>query len=525
MSKDYLKNPLQESQNIFFGVCVDNNDPLMLGRIRIYPTQLNIDETIKSVDNFDENSSTPNTNGPWSDLDPFIYLPLLPYFINQVPKKGEYVMLFYFNNKNQVGRNKFYTMSVFSHPSTIKEENYLSSQTNLSSGFRNSKKFFPNLKDSEGKLLFPNSKGVFVEPVDITINGRDTTDLILKDDEVLLRAGKHKDFSPGQIPQKNDERAFIQLTRFRTKKKYGDPVKKIRLVENSVPIKYLIEYDVFNPENLASAFTGSINIFKITSDETSNKILTTNIKYNSDLSKINKSKIRVINFQSLNLEDLKNLINQTLLSFKDSPKDVLLNPIKQGDQFPFFYRPEKSIRDIIFNISGDTNPQSLNAMNNMSQLKNGVKIVRNVVDSGYSLVLDKKVSPLIPFKPTQEIIVPVKSEKADNTVGLVGANQLFLLSHSSVIPGKGKIDINDTLYGIDLDKISDEIEPKTSSMVRGEELMKLIGLIVNFLTSHDHPLPGPPPAPTSQDGTRVDEILSELQQAYEKILNQNIRLN
>jgi hypothetical protein len=522
---DNTKNQsLESSQNIFFGVCVDNNDPLMLGRVRIYPTHQNINEVILSVDGFDENSTNSDVNGPWSDLDPFVYLPLLPYFINQVPKKGEYTMLFYFNSKKQVGRNKFYTMSVFSHPSTIYEENYRSSQTHLSSGYRISKKDFPNLKDSQGQHLFPNNKGVFTEPVDISINGRDTSDLILKKDDVLLRAGKHKDFSPGQIPDKNDERAFIQLSRFRTQKKYGEPYKKVRFVDNDQQIKYLIEYDVSNPENVADAFTGSINIYKIESSS-SNAILTSQLKYDSNLTGVNKSKIRVINFQSTKLDDLITLINSTLLSFKDNPTSILLNPVTKNTQFPFFYRPEKNIRNIVNNISGLTSTQNIDSMNNMTKLKNNVKIVRNITTEGYGLVLDKKVSPLIPFKPVTEIDVPVTSQKIDNTAGLIGATQLFLLSHSSIIPGKGKIDLKDTLYGIESDRISDEIEPKTSSMVRGEELMQLIGLIVNFLTSHVHPYPGLPPVPTAQDGTRVDEILSELQQAYQKILNQNIRLN
>lgn len=522
---DNTKNQsLESSQNIFFGVCVDNNDPLMLGRVRIYPTHQNINEVILSVDGFDENSTNSDVNGPWSDLDPFVYLPLLPYFINQVPKKGEYTMLFYFNSKKQVGRNKFYTMSVFSHPSTIYEENYRSSQTHLSSGYRISKKDFPNLKDSQGQHLFPNNKGVFTEPVDISINGRDTSDLILKKDDVLLRAGKHKDFSPGQIPDKNDERAFIQLSRFRTQKKYGEPYKKVRFVDNDQQIKYLIEYDVSNPENVADAFTGSINIYKIESSS-SNAILTSQLKYDSNLTGVNKSKIRVINFQSTKLDDLITLINSTLLSFKDNPTSILLNPVTKNTQFPFFYRPEKNIRNIVNNISGLTSTQNIDSMNNMTKLKNNVKIVRNITTEGYGLVLDKKVSPLIPFKPVTEIDIPVTSQKIDNTAGLIGATQLFLLSHSSIIPGKGKIDLKDTLYGIESDRISDEIEPKTSSMVRGEELMQLIGLIVNFLTSHVHPYPGLPPVPTAQDGTRVDEILSELQQAYQKILNQNIRLN
>ena len=209
---DNKKNTsLESSQNIFFGICVDNNDPLMLGRIRIYPTHQNINEVSLSVDGFDENSTNADVNGPWSDLDPFVYLPLLPYFINQVPKKGEYTMLFYFNNLKQMGRNKFYTMSIFSHPSTILEENYRSSQTHLTSGIRNSLKAFPNLKDKDGNHVFPNNKGVFIEPVDIGIKGRDTADIIIKQDELVLRAGKHKDFSPGQVPDRTMKEDFYNF--------------------------------------------------------------------------------------------------------------------------------------------------------------------------------------------------------------------------------------------------------------------------------------------------------------------------
>ena len=62
-------------------------------------------------------------------------------------------------------------------------------------------------------------------------------------------------------------------------------------------------------------------------------------------------------------------------------------------------------------------------------------------------------------------------------------------------------------------------------MVRGEELLELINLIVRYLVTHTHAYPGLPPVPVTQDGTTVDNILTELQQAVKKILNQNIRLN
>ena len=111
------------------------------------------------------------------------------------------------------------------------------------------------------------------------------------------------------------------------------------------------------------------------------------------------------------------------------------------------------------------------------------------------------------------------------TYGALASDTLFLLSNTSSVPGKGKINFADTLYGISLDQFVDEFIPKTSSLVRGEELLELLNLIVRFLTTHTHAYPGLPPVPVTQDGTSVPNILTEMQNAYTKILNGNIRLN
>jgi hypothetical protein len=71
----------------------------------------------------------------------------------------------------------------------------------------------------------------------------------------------------------------------------------------------------------------------------------------------------------------------------------------------------------------------------------------------------------------------------------------------------------------------DEVLPKTSSLVRGEELLELVNMIVRFLTTHTHAYPGLPPVPVTQDGSNIPDLLTEIQNAYTKILNNNIRLN
>ena len=111
----------------------------------------------------------------------------------------------------------------------------------------------------------------------------------------------------------------------------------------------------------------------------------------------------------------------------------------------------------------------------------------------------------------------------------MGGDYLYFLSHKSVIPSKGTpIDLKNTLYGIDQPTLTDSIYGKTNSMVRGEELMSFLNLIVQFMIGHVHPFPGLAPIqeyPSIPDGPSSKKILEILNNAQNTILNQNIRIN
>jgi hypothetical protein len=160
----------------------------------------------------------------------------------------------------------------------------------------------------------------------------------------------------------------------------------------------------------------------------------------------------------------------------------------------------------------------------MNQLLSKVLITTTDISPGYGLVLDRKVSPELPFLPSREVFTPIDTEEIDNTVGLIGASQLYLLSHDSQ-NSQGKITLSGSVGGITPEQVFDEIEPKTSSMVRGEELLELLESIVGFLVSHVHPYPLLPPSGVSYDGTSIDELTKKMLEAYQKVLNSNIRIN
>ena len=130
-----------------------------------------------------------------------------------------------------------------------------------------------------------------------------------------------------------------------------------------------------------------------------------------------------------------------------------------------------------------------------------------------------------PIKITPKSFRKIETNALPETYGSFGAQHVYLLSQLSQIPGKGKINFDNSLYGIDEQKFSLEIEPNTSSMVRGEELLQLLNVIVRFLVSHTHGFPGEPPISITEDGSTVDNLIRELNDAYNKVLNQYIRLN
>jgi PKHD-type hydroxylase len=295
---------LDKNQIFFPAIVLDNQDPMCIGRIRVMPETESFDSINNPFAGFNEEKDK------WSEKDPLVFLPLMPIHFFNVPEIKELVTVVY-QNKDFKRENQFYIPGPYSSPMNIKFENYQGSKKFLASGSKNSKSL--SLKDKNGQYRTAKSFGIFPEPGDNSIMGRGSTDLILKENEVLLRAGKTQvsNLNPTTFPVGNEYRAFVQLSNFTTTKVAGEPelIKTPQL--NIQYVQRMLMWKIINLDNEQNAFTGSITLHTIY--PTSPSVNTQNFKLDSIINLVvgtNYSSPNIIfNFQGKTAEEVSQSIS------------------------------------------------------------------------------------------------------------------------------------------------------------------------------------------------------------------------
>lgn len=510
-----------ENNSIFFQCRVLNvEDPMMLGRIRGVRLIDNYDDILKSI-------SDPPWNEEkdiWTSRDPFVFNALLPYFVYSIPKVDELVQVIYVNKDFQY-QNQYYVQNTFSSPTATFKEYYFGGNKFTGTGMqiKNPKP----LKNQDGTFTDQSiHKGVFPQPGDNALLGRGSADVIVKQDEILIRAGKFKgaQLQPNVIPVGNQQRGFLQLSKFQSILQNLEPKVYYELQEDILMTKYLIEWVITNPENTQDKFMGAVYLYQLKPDITVNS---KNITVDSIIPDNLKKLVASESFSLLSKSDTIRFINNFIKTCNKTNVTTsgvkLFNDNNASTKFPIYYRPNPLMYSKLDPSSTVGSSATSADVKNISEIYKGVKLNPSL-KGGYGLIYSKnKVGT--PRTPIKKIAKQQKYVNQESSYGALGSDTLFLVSHNSQIPGKGKINFDDTLYGITPEKFANEFLPKTSSMVRGEELMELINLIVRFLVTHTHAYPGLPPVQVTQDGTTTESILNELQNAVNKILNGNIRLN
>ena len=499
-----------DNRLLFPAIITNIDDPLMIGRVRAEIESDRNDAILKSI-------SDPPFNikkDIWGDRDPFIFKPLLPYYYNMPLAVGERVLVV-FSNKDFKFDNQYFIQSDFTSPMRVNFNSATEARITTGSGRR----FKTNLslKNLDGTYRKNKTKGIFVEPQDNGVIGRGSADVIVKENDVLIRSGKYKgQLDPREFPNPNINRSFVQVSQFNTRKIILPPVEFEFEMEKFLTTKFLIEWVIQNPDS-TSTFNGVVNLYSLKQNErvAINKLDINSlvddlkvIRTRTSFSGLNKEKtIAFINNFILNCDKFINLDNGSQLFF---PNEV---------KYPIFFRPGFATLVRLNGSFGKVIPQ------NLVDIYDNIKFDKFAPASGYGFIYSKGSTKVPTLKETAEI-TQTQIINEDNSATLIGADEIYFLSHKSdVVPNKNKVDLTGSLYGIEQDKIIDNILPNTSSMVRGEELLELINLIVRFLITHAHPFPGLAPVSVTEDGSTINGLLNELSLATKKILNKKIRMN
>jgi hypothetical protein len=514
---------MDNNKIIYFGRVIDNNDPKSIGRIRVEPDT----EIIKYVypENWDE------TKDKWSAKDPLVFLPLLPYYISQIPLINESVQILYTNKSEQYDSSKFYIQGPISRPWNNRYETYNNSKSVLASG--------EDLKQSES-IIDPETgkvkiglEGVYPKPGDNSLLGRGSSDFVLVDmdnegtSSALVRSGKYRSSGNDNVPVVGNEgRAFLQLSSYELENVSTGTEQITTETYEDINTKTYVQWSITNLTSDDTTYNGKISLYSLPTD-----------KENTKVSKINQS-IDILSGTSINplysipftgktFDETLTLINNFIKGVNDGVINIDGYPwYFIESQFPFFYGPDQTtysyvigdVFDLLSNISGTTKA---------TNLYNQVTLSYGYKERGAGLVWTKT-------PPKLGILTNVNIEDVNKrdyivdpiTYSVMGADKLLFLSHRSI--GDYKVNLKDTLYGIPQSKLAVDIQEKTNSMVRGEELMGFLSQIVSFLLNHVHPFPGKTPIqeyPNVTDGPSAQKILQILNNADNVILNQNIRIN
>lgn len=510
---------------------MDNQDPLMLGRVRVQPKQEQYEALIpKNPDGSDKEES----EYAWTQDDPFIFLPLIPYYISQVPRVDEYVHIFYYTNFERRGNSKFYIQGPIQRPQNNSFEIWSNSQSMLSSG-----EFLKQanaLRDPITNETKAEVFGIYPEPGDNALLGRGTSDVVVKENSVLVRAGKNLPTQTAQtnFPTPRTNRGFLQVSLFDQEKKEIDPLRRVFTTNKPLTVKKLVEWEILNQFDYTgytstgsitgeTKYDGEIKLFDLLPrPQTKSDV----IFPDTPLDQYKGDSIYTLVFTGKSFDESLEIINQyidgvnkgkiNINGYDDYPDE---NNQNITNQFPFYFRPAKNTQNK-FKSTGSTE------YNSVARFNQKIKLQPYNTESGSALVWSKGV---IGQQPTIENLVIPRKEYSPSPVSydaLVG-DFIYFLSHKTTIPGKSKVnlDVKTTLYGIPQEKFVDEFADQTEPTVRGDQLMKLLDLIVRFLASHVHPVAGTPPVPVATDGTDIQTIFTQLFNADNSILNQNIRIN
>lgn len=506
---------------IDLAICIDNFDPKQIGRIRCVRYSDWISQKSKSFD-----------YTKWDEKDVFIANPFLPLTSNFIPNVGQLVKIINYNTDKETV-NQEYIAGPFTSQYDFSSQTFSQQIENTTYGVAT--KHRKDIIKSNGELVDKRTEGAFATNSDLGIYGKYGSDIVFTENGLQLRGGKliSKEFASRKekenlldFPLMAKTYSKISLKKFSKKMELRDESYVERKIEKG-RLKYIIEYDTNN-----LYFTGNTNIqiyvYKVTKNKDAKDPIsnifdtdvftefteipitgytelitgsTTGYTYSEEVDSVNGAYILLSDI--LSTIDEKNLfeIDQLL------PND---------DLHPYFFRPTKNFRE-----------RSMTPNELVTDRENIIKNVglTGIKDGGSGLVW----SILSPDPPVKEIPVVKKvlrtvSRNREQSFASVVADKTYLLSTDPTPTDKSeKIEFEKlNKYEYTQDDYLINIEPKTYSTVRGENLINFLTALYNVLLTHTHNINEPYGRSSYSEHEQLQNLFNTIK---DDILNGSIRIN
>lgn len=515
---------------IDIGICIDNEDPKAIGRIRC----IDYDDYVSGKENYKKYI-------PWSEDDPFIALPFLPNNINFIPENFQSVKILRYNTEKTTV-NQEYIAGPFTTRFDFNSQTYSEqiSPTTFGSGVKEKINILSNgklPKDSENMLSKNN---------DYSISGKFGSDILLTEGGLVLRGGKliSKQSSTKEerkklfnYPLSSKKVSKLQLKKFPEKKILIEE-EKISTTYENLNLKYIVEYDInsiTNPTIIkffiykidgnvygdlfkTSYFTEftelPINSYILLNDDNTNSTPTLSINMSNKIDFIGSTiESKIVQICSE--------IRTTLISIKDNGFISLFNsevnkkfdgPEGLSDIYPFFFRPTYSLRTL-----PTLNQIEFNTKNNLLL---GVKLVKNIQQSG--LIWSNTSFSTPPIHNIEKIKNLKKdSTSKEQTFGSITSDKIYFVSTDTNFTNKTIEFDKLNSYEYEQDDYLSKIEPNTYATVRGENLYNVLVAIKNLIDSHIHNV-NEPLSKGDENWIILDNLISTLRN---DLLNDSIRIN
>ncbi len=509
--------------------CIDNVDPLGIGRIRCQRYNDIIGQKERALD-----------YNAWEDNDLFTAVPFLPSNINYIPEVGQSVKIITYNSEKE-NVNVEYIAGPFTTQYDYNSQTF-SQQTSITTYGTTTKKK-QNIQNIDGKFTDKRSVNVLAKDKDFAIYGKYGSDVLFTENGLQLRGGKLISKEAGNdltrqkmidYPLLAKKYSRIYLKKFPKKMVYEDELVQETVFDNK-DLNYLIEYTISGNTNSGSTNTNGLNpsstypttislyvykiinpngnVFKTDSFNEHSNAPSGNLK----LINLNGSTTGATFTQNVNeIQEIYIEIRNRLFELHDLGLVELDDNYNSDDLHPFFFRPTQGFRNLSTN-------NDLEKYNKSSILRN-INTARVGPTSG--LVFSARKA-----KMTKETVNTIKkkitfiNDSAEQTFGSILSDKIYFLSsdlgtNESANPVPF-LNLNE--YELTQEDYIKRIEPSTFSTVRGENLLEVLRKIIDVILTHRHnPLMPIVNQPDYQDGNELKELYKTLEN---DILNKSIRIN